>query len=71
MNVWLVRADMDANDIADKIKKYWMALFPKSSGELSKSREPIKVCVLTDQGYREVVGVRINDSFIQLILDKE
>lgn len=62
---------MDANDIAEKIKKYWMALFPKSSGEIVKSRNPIKVCVLTDQGYREVVGVKIEGEFIELVLDGE
>jgi hypothetical protein len=62
---------MDAYDIAGKIQKYWAALYPKNSGELSKSKAPIKVVVSTDYGYREVVGVFINDDMIELILDKE
>lgn len=62
---------MDANDISDKIKKYWMALFPKSSGELSKTYKPIKVCVMTSEGYRHVVGVKIEGEFIELVLDGE
>lgn len=62
---------MDAYDIAEKIKKYWMALYPKNSGELPKSKAPIKVIVLTDEGYREVQGIKINEQHIELLLDKE
>lgn len=62
---------MDAYDIADKIKKYWAALYPKNSGELPKSKAPIKVIVLTEEGYREVRGVKINENYIELVLDKE
>lgn len=62
---------MDAYDIAQKVMKYWMALYPKNSGELPKSKVPIKVVVLTSEGYREVVGVRINEELIVLELDKE
>jgi hypothetical protein len=62
---------MDAYDICHKIQKYWMALVPKNSGELPKSKEPIKVIVLTDDGYREVRGVVINEGRIELILDNE
>lgn len=62
---------IDAYEISDKIKKYWCALYPKNSGELSKHKKFIKVVVMTDEGYREVVGVHIQDDFIQLELDKE
>jgi hypothetical protein len=62
---------MDAYDICHKIQKYWMALVPKNSGELPKSKQPVKVIVLTDDGYREVHGVVINDNCIELILDNE
>lgn len=62
---------MDALDISEKIKKYWMALYPKNSGELPKSKERIKVVVNTPDGYREVHGVHIQDGMIELELDKE
>lgn len=62
---------MDAYDISEKLKKYWMALYPKNSGELPKSKAPIKVVVMTGEGYREVRGVVINDGRIELIIDGE
>ncbi len=62
---------MDAYDIAQKLQKYWMALYPKNSGDLTKSKKPVKVIVLTDEGYREVVGIRIDEEHIVLELDKE
>lgn len=62
---------MDAYDIANKIQKYWMALFPKNSGEITKARDPIKVCVMTEYGLREVKAVKIQEDFIQLVLDEE
>ncbi len=62
---------MDAYDLSDKIKKYWMALYPKNSGELPKSKAKIKVLVSTEYGYREVVGVSIVNDSIELELDKE
>lgn len=62
---------MDAYDISDKIKKYWAAIYPKSSGELNKTKQEIKVVVNTEYGYREVVGVQIVNGVIELILDKE
>jgi hypothetical protein len=62
---------MDAYDISDKIKKYWMALYPKNSGEMPKPKVDIKVIVNTTEGYREVTGVYINEDKIELILDKE
>jgi len=62
---------MDAYDISEKIKKYWAALYPKASGEIRKPKATIKVVVNTPEGYREVVGVYINDERIELVLDKE
>lgn len=62
---------MDAYDISDKIKKYWCALYPKNSGELPKSKMKVRVVVNTAEGYREVVGVHIQDDMIELELDKE
>ena len=62
---------MDAYDISDKIKKYWCAVVPKNSGELSKASKKVKVVINTTEGYREVVGVHITDDMIELELDKE
>ncbi len=62
---------IDAYEISDKIKKYWCALYPKNSGEINKTKKFVKVVVMTNEGYREVVGVHIQDDFIQLELDKE
>ena len=62
---------MDAYDIFHKIQKYWMALVPKNSGDIIKHKDRIKVIVLTDDGYREVRGVVINDQHIELLLDNE
>ena len=67
-----VKANMDAYDISHKIQKYWMALVPKQSGELIKSKTPkTRVVVNTPEGYREVVGVHIQGDMIELELDKE
>ena len=62
---------MDAYDICQKLQKYWMCLVPKNSGEMMKSRNSVKVIVLTDDGYREVRGVKINEQNIELVLDNE
>ena len=62
---------LDAYEISDKIKKYWCALYPKNSGEINKTKKVIRVVVNTTEGYREVIGVHINDDMIELELDKE
>jgi hypothetical protein len=62
---------MDAYDISEKIKKYWCALYPKNSGEIAKPKHKVKVVINTPEGYREVVGVHIQDDMIELELDKE
>jgi hypothetical protein len=62
---------MDAYDISEKIKRYWTLLIPKTSGSGVMSRKKITVVVNTEYGYREVVGVYINEDRIELVLDKE
>ena len=62
---------MDAYDISDKIKKYWAAIYPKNSGLISKEKVKVRVVINTSEGYREVVGVHIQDGMIELELDKE
>jgi hypothetical protein len=62
---------MDAYDISHKILKYWMALVPKNSGEINKSKNEIKVVIMTPEGYREVRSVRITEDKIELIMDNE
>lgn len=62
---------MDAYDIAENIKKNWGALVPKNSGEITKSNKKVRVVVNTPDGYREVVGVHIQENMIELELDKE
>jgi hypothetical protein len=62
---------MDAWDIFQKIQKCWVELVPKNSGDIIKDKQKIKVIVLTDDGYREVVNVRINGNMIELELDNE
>jgi len=71
MNVWRVKANMDAYDIYQKINKYWAALYPKNSGNLDKPKTKIRVVINTPEGYREVVGVHIINDMIELELDKE
>jgi hypothetical protein len=39
--------------------------------DIIKNKQKIKVIVLTDDGYREVVGVKINGNMIELELDNE
>ena len=62
---------MDAYDLSEKMKKYWCAVYPKNSGEINKTKSKIKVVVNTPEGYREVVGIHINNDMIELELDKE
>ena len=62
---------MDAYDLSDKMKKYWAALYPKASGELPKPKHKVRVVINTPEGYREVVGIHIQDGMIELELDKE
>jgi hypothetical protein len=64
---------MDAYNIYHLLKKLWAEHTNKNSGIINKSAGDIKVCVWTDEGYREVVNVCYNDKlkFIELELDKE
>lgn len=64
---------MDAYNIYHIIKRLWSEYVNKSSGTLIKSQDAIKVCVWTEDGYREVVNVTYNEKykFIELELDQE
>ena len=64
---------MDAYNIYHIIKRLWSEYVNKSSGSLIKSQDAIKVCVWTEDGYREVVNVTYNEKykFIELELDQE
>lgn len=64
---------MDAYNIYHIIKRLWSEYVNKSSGALIKSQDAIKVCVWTEDGYREVVNVTYNEKykFIELELDQE
>ena len=64
---------MDAYNIYHIIKRLWSEYVNKSSGTLIKSQDAIRVCVWTDDGYREVTNVVYNDKlkFIELVLDQE
>lgn len=64
---------MDAYDISEIMKKMWSELTPRNSGELTERISDIRVCVWTEQGYREVVGLHYNPTikFIELELDDD
>ena len=62
---------MDAYNIYHIIKRLWGEYVNKNSGMIVKSTDAIKVCVWTPEGYREVIGVHIQDNMIELELDKE
>jgi hypothetical protein len=64
---------MDAYNIYHLLKKLWAEHTNKNSGIIDKSGGDIKVCVWTAEGYREVIGLRYNESlkFIELELDVE
>ncbi len=64
---------MDAYNIYHLIKSLWAEHVNKNSGLSYKSSDRVKVCVWTEEGYREVINVHYNDKlkFIELELDKE
>jgi hypothetical protein len=62
---------MDAYDISEQIKKCWIEVYPKNSGQMPKTNVKIRVVVNTPDGYREVIGVHIQNGMIELELDKE
>ena len=63
---------MDAYNIYHMIKALWAQYIDKHSGSIIKSSDSIKVCVMTSDGYKEVVSVHYNDElkFIELELEK-
>jgi hypothetical protein len=64
---------MDAYNIYHLIKSLWAEHVNKNSGIILKSSDVIKICVWTEEGYREVTNVVYNHKlkFIELELDKE
>ena len=64
---------MDAYDLSGKMKKIWADNADKNSGGIDKKLGDIRVCVWTNEGYREVVGVRYNQKLkmIELEMDAE
>ena len=63
---------MDARDLSEQLFKLWQVKYPKDSGLIHKSLNKIPAVVWTEQGYREVIGVRVNgQGLIQLELDDE
>jgi hypothetical protein len=60
---------MDAYDVAEKIKKYWCALYSHNSGEIIKPTQPVKVRVKVDGEYRTVTHVSITQDFIELEIE--
>lgn len=65
---------MDAYLLYQAIKQLWAEHTNKNSGAISKVEYTfMKVCVWTEDGYREVVNARYNQNmkFIELELDGE
>jgi hypothetical protein len=64
---------MDAYNLYHVIKQLWSSHVNKHSGEIIKASESIKVCVWTDEGYREVRNAVYNEKvkMIELELDQE
>lgn len=64
---------MDAYDLIEMLKIVWQNNADKASGLLHKNYSQMGVVVHTDEGLRNVVGVRWDESTkkIMLLLDKE
>lgn len=64
---------MDSYDLSELIKKLWVDNCDKSSGNLTKPKNQIKICVWTDEGYREITNAKYNPrlKMIELELDNE
>ena len=64
---------MDAHDISEAMKRLWSENVDKNSGSITKKTHGMKVCVWTDQGYREIVGLMYNPHLkcIELEMDIE
>lgn len=64
---------MDAYNLYHIIKQLWANYVNKNSGEIMKANESIKVCVWTNEGYREVRNAMYNEKLkmIELKLDQE
>jgi transposase-like protein len=64
---------MSAYDLAMKMKSLWADNCDKRSGHIDKVDNEIAVLVNTIDGYREVIGIRMNKEInaIELILDRD
>ena len=65
---------MDAYDISNQMKNLWAQHTDKNSGYGKKNfGYDIRVVTWTDQGYREVTGLKYNEQLkmIELELDNE
>ena len=64
---------MDAYTLSEDMKKMWAQNAHKVSGHLDMKVFPMTVCVFTDEGYREVVGMVFNDKLgiVELVLDNK
>ena len=63
---------MDARDLSEQLFKLWQEKYPKDSGTIHKSLKQIPVVVWTDEGYKHVTGINVNQlGLIELQLDEE
>lgn len=64
---------MDTYDLIDKLKSVWVDNVDKNSGDIRKSGQQLKLCVWTEEGYKEVLGFKYNSSLkiIEVVLDEE
>lgn len=60
---------MDSYDLADKIKKYWCALYSHNSGEINKPAQVVKAKVKVNGEYKTVTHVHITQDFIELDIE--
>ena len=64
---------MDSYDLFWKIKNIWMENVNNGSGAGPKHKTHIATMVMTENGYREILGVKWNKEInaIELIIDEE
>lgn len=64
---------MDAYDLIEMLKTVWQHNVDKSSGTIDKSGKKIGCIVHTEDGFRNVIGVRWDPQLkkILLVLDNE
>lgn len=62
---------MDAYDIYQRIKCLWSVNCEKQSGILKHENYKMPVLVYTEDGYREIVNMRYDESLKAIILIKD